>query len=278
MKAICENDLVIDCEGYKAIESGVILMGDEERKEVIAFIPDGKLVYLLPDDVVELEHEKLGLPAPEIDSPGELESRLEQFVGEMDSLRESLDQQVADLIDEGATVEEEDVERRERIHERRRTIDRQLQQVRQRSQQLRQLSTAEEAEGAEVAEVAMAENGEAAGPTASTVDELRTEMDERFAAIESKLDQVAAATGTEAAEESDAAEAESAAADENLEGIKGLGSTYKKRLNDAGIETVGDLAEQSPEDVADAASTSKNRASEWIDRAKERLEAETVAA
>lgn len=33
MKAICENELVLDCTDYKAIDSGVVLLGDEERSK-----------------------------------------------------------------------------------------------------------------------------------------------------------------------------------------------------------------------------------------------------
>lgn len=145
MKALCENGLVIDCAGYKAIDSGVVLFGDADRTDVIGFVPNGKLHYLLPDDVVEQEHERLGVPAPTLSSPDDLEERLAAFSGELDDLSRQLDDQVRDLIDEGATVGEADFERQERLLERRRTIDRQLAQVQKRSHQLRQLSTTESA-------------------------------------------------------------------------------------------------------------------------------------
>jgi predicted flap endonuclease-1-like 5' DNA nuclease len=150
MKAICENDLVLDCAGFKAIDSGVVLLGTKKKGAPVGFVPNDRLRYLLPDDVVEREHERLGLPAPTIDSSEELERRLADFSAEIESLTESLDRQVRDLIDESGTVGEGDPERRARLDERRRTIDRQLETVRTRSEQFRQLSdVAEEPTDAE---------------------------------------------------------------------------------------------------------------------------------
>lgn len=266
MKAICEDELVIDCMDYKAIDSGVILMGDEERKDVIAFIPNEKLEYLLPDDVVEREHERLGLPTPEISSPEDLESRLEEFAGEIDALREQLDQQVEDLIDEGATLDEEDLERQDRLRERRRTIEQQLQQVRQRSQQLRQLSIvqADPSEGAAETEESVVEGGESAE---EDVASLKDEMDERLGAIETQLQELATEGASQGPE-----------ASTDIDVIDGLGPTYASRLRDAGIDSLGALAERTPEEVADAADVGEGRASTWIDRAKELLEEEQAAA
>lgn len=272
MKAICEDELVIDCAGYKAIDSGVVLMGDEERDDVIAFIPSEKLEYLLPDEVVEREYERLGLPAPEISSPEELESRLDEFATEVDELREHLDRQVEDLIDEGATFDEENLERQERLRERRRTIDRLLQQVRQRGQQLSQLSTmgseaesepeATTREAGETEQAAM----EAGEPAEDDLTSLRAEMDARLVAIEEQLQELA--TGAEGSGGEAAFEEPSS----DVDVIQGLGPTYASRLRDAGIESVQTLAERSPEEVAEAADVGESRASTWIDQAKEVLE------
>ena len=293
MKAICENELVLDCTDYKAIDSGVVLLGDEEEgSDVVAFIPNEKLEYVLPDDVVEREYERLGLPAPEIRSPEELETRLEAFAEEIDDLREHLDRQVEDLIDEDATfAEDADHERQERLRERRRTIDRLLEGVRQRGQQLRQLSTtgtegetATEAEGEETAD---SEDPalEAGSTTEERLASLESEMDARLGAIEAQLQELTAEGG----EESESSEVEVSGTEREggeVEGegeeeipieagiVQGLGSTYAKRLHDAGIESVDALADRTPAEIAEAAEVSENRARTWIDLATELLEEE----
>jgi len=267
MKAICENELVIDCAGYKAIDSGVVLTRDEEKKEVVAFVPNEKLAYLLPDDVVEREHERLGLPAPEIASAEELETRLVEFAGELDDLREILDQQVEEMIDAGA-LDEGEFERQEHLRERRRTVDRLLQQVRQRADQFRQLS-AIETEAPAIEEGTAAEDEE-------SVESLRAELDERLETIEAQLDELSTGTGGESEEAAAGAEAEEPDAG-SLDEISGLGPTYRDRLEDEGIETLRDLAARAPEDVADAAKTSQSRARQWIERAEDRLEEEAAA-
>jgi predicted flap endonuclease-1-like 5' DNA nuclease len=58
------------------------------------------------------------------------------------------------------------------------------------------------------------------------------------------------------------------AAEENLETIDGVGSTYAERLSQAGIETINDLANAQAEAVADAAAISENRATAWIEAAQ----------
>lgn len=291
MKAICENELVLDCTDYKAIDSGVVLLGDEEEgSDVVAFIPNEKLEYVLPDDVVEREYERLGLPAPEIRSPEELETRLEAFAEEIDDLREHLDRQVEDLIDEDATFEEDaDPERQERLRERRRTIDRLLEGVRQRGQQLRQLSTtgtegetATEAEGEDEADPEDPAL-EAGSTTEERLASLESEMDARLGAIEAQLGKLTAEGG----EESESSEVE--VSETEREGgevggeedipieagiVQGLGSTYAKRLHDAGIESVDALADRTPAEIAEAAEVSENRARTWIDLATELLEEE----
>ena len=262
MKAICENELVIDCAGYKAIDSGVVLTRDEDKKEVVAFVPNEKLEYLLPDDVVEREHERLDLPAPEIASAEDLEERLSEFAAEIDDLREHLDQQVEEMIDAGA-LDEGEFEHQEDLRERRRTIDRLLQQVRQRADQFRQLSAIE-------TETPAIEAG-AAAEAEESVESLRAEMDERLATIEDRLAELS--PGEEATEETDPEATDEGSLDE----ISGLGPTYRDRLEAEGIETLRDLAEKDPEDVADAAKTSQSRARQWVERAEDRLEEEAAA-
>lgn len=78
----------------------------------------------------------------------------------------------------------------------------------------------------------------------------------------------AATDSPEAQTESE--ESGSAASAEPVDAIKGIGPTYSDRLSEAGIETVGQLAEADPETVADAAQTGETKAGNWIDRAGNR--------
>jgi polyhydroxyalkanoate synthase len=50
--------------------------------------------------------------------------------------------------------------------------------------------------------------------------------------------------------------------------IEGIGPVFADRLSKAGLATVEDLAEASPDRVAEAAGVSAARARTWIDLAK----------
>lgn len=61
-----------------------------------------------------------------------------------------------------------------------------------------------------------------------------------------------------------------------VETIEGIGRTFGGRLREAGIETLGDLAGQSPETIAEQVSTDEvtvnaDRTDQWIDAAAERI-------
>lgn len=58
--------------------------------------------------------------------------------------------------------------------------------------------------------------------------------------------------------------------DKAVDVIKGIGPTYADRLENAGIETVADLAAADAESVADSADVPRGRLDEWIERAKSR--------
>lgn len=64
----------------------------------------------------------------------------------------------------------------------------------------------------------------------------------------------------------DETESQTGSAD-SIEKIKGIGPTYRDRLEAGGIETIPELASSDAETVADVAETSEGRAAEWIKRA-----------
>ncbi|MFB6149823.1 MAG: DUF4332 domain-containing protein [Halobacteriales archaeon] len=81
------------------------------------------------------------------------------------------------------------------------------------------------------------------------------------------------ATGTETTADSPADTAPEPASDaggESVERIKGIGPTYAERLGTAGIETVAQLAEADPAEVAAETDLSEARLEKWIERAKAR--------
>ena len=57
MKAICADGTEIECENFKAIDSGVLLTKDRKRNKVIGFVPNDDLRYVVPEDA-QTEHER----------------------------------------------------------------------------------------------------------------------------------------------------------------------------------------------------------------------------
>ncbi|WP_134669223.1 helix-hairpin-helix domain-containing protein [Halorussus marinus] len=57
---------------------------------------------------------------------------------------------------------------------------------------------------------------------------------------------------------------------EPLDDIKGIGSAYAERLNDAGVGDIAELARADPEQLAAETGVSEKRIVTWIDRAKAR--------
>ncbi len=79
-------------------------------------------------------------------------------------------------------------------------------------------------------------------------------------------------TGETEPEEDDesASEEPAAGSAESVEKIKGIGPTYRERLEASGLGTVPELAESDAETVAEVAQTTEGRAEEWIRRAENR--------
>ncbi len=59
-------------------------------------------------------------------------------------------------------------------------------------------------------------------------------------------------------------------ADHDVDALKGIGPSYAEQLGEADIETVDDLADADPADVADEIDVSESRVERWSERAKAR--------
>ena len=59
---------------------------------------------------------------------------------------------------------------------------------------------------------------------------------------------------------------------EPVDSIKGIGSAYAGRLEEAGVHTVSDLARADAEELAAATDLGAGRVGNWIERAKARVE------
>ena len=57
MKAICEDGTEIECANFTAIDSGVLLTKDRKRDEVIGFVPNEGLRYVVPEEA-STEHRR----------------------------------------------------------------------------------------------------------------------------------------------------------------------------------------------------------------------------
>lgn len=71
-----------------------------------------------------------------------------------------------------------------------------------------------------------------------------------------------------AAEDAGSGDDAAAGSTASTEEIKGIGPAYSSSLADAGVETVGDLAEANAAALAERTDLSESRLTEWIERAK----------
>jgi DNA repair protein RadA len=101
--------------------------------------------------------------------------------------------------------------------------------------------------------------------TKSTQEEEETE--EAFAAE----DETETETETETATETESTEIEGDVLDTDIESLPGLGPATKKKLNEAGIYTILDLAVKSPSEIADRIGSDLGRATEFANKARLRL-------
>jgi len=74
----------------------------------------------------------------------------------------------------------------------------------------------------------------------------------------------------EATEADEADTAETTDESDAVDTIQGIGPAYSDRLSDAGVETVADLADADPEDLAEATDIGASRIERWVGRADDR--------
>lgn len=255
VKAILDNGLAVDCTGFKAIDSGVVLLGEGDDRVPIGFVPNERLACVLPDDVVERDRERLTAATPTDAGPA------------ADATGPSTDDPLTggvsgEACGNGGRSDDESVESL------RMEIDERFERL---EGQIRALASA--TEGA-----ALPSGTERAGRT--SVDEV-TEGDEADI-DEADVDASDDRTSDESGAAVDGDEAESGASTDgesavDLSEIDGLGSTYRDRLVNAGIGSVGELADRDVAEVAEAAEAPESRAEDWIEQARRRTERRSAA-
>lgn len=106
---------------------------------------------------------------------------------------------------------------------------------------------------------------------ATGADETDVEEAEETAETDEVTDQ--AGTEPDVAEAEEAAGAvpdESDGGGEPLDSLSGIGPAYADRLNDAGVDSIADLAEADAAELSEATGISEKRVQRWIDRAADR--------
>jgi len=135
------------------------------------------------------------------------------------------------------------------------------------------VTTAPAAESAESGTDDAAEPAEAVQPSPEAGQPAQTEETEPEPTPEAEAPDEVDEGGEpdeQAAEDDAAAPDESLGEGEPLDDIKGIGSAYAERLNDAGVADIAELARADAEQLAAETGVSEKRIATWIDRAKAR--------
>jgi len=297
MQAILTSGHTIECANFKAIDSGVVLTADAERKRVIGFVPNERLAFVVPDDrapelvdVVGSEGvTESGSEATDLDDRLDaIETRLDDLVGgvgEPSTVESgvSITVQEDEAADETGTdvdvvYDERATETTEETGESEKGGDASEETAGEEVESTAKAeSTAEELEPrAETEEIERREQDSAA-ETEEPVEDTETAAEESEAENETAAVRGRSETDETAAVEDETADAEPTAEPEateptgteseeresELTALRGLGPTYAGRLEAAGIETVDDVRAASVEELAEAADVAESRADDW---------------
>lgn len=120
--------------------------------------------------------------------------------------------------------------------------------------------------GSMVDESVTGPNEAAEPPEATTASSPRVDPEacgaaESDAGVESLVDE---------AEDDDAPTDDASDGGDPVETVRGIGPAYADRLDDAGVETVPDLAAADPAALAEAIEVAESRVERWVDRARDR--------
>lgn len=309
MKAICADGTEIECENFKAIDSGVLLTKDRKRNEVIGFVPNDDLRYVVPEDV-ETEHERdiearrEGHEHTEGDrQPSDRERGHEREREGIAALRERLDRLEARVDLSGTdTPEPAPDSETDPLPDSEPGSDSEFGDDRTGTDE----EGESDASGDRIPSALDAGSDRGTGTSGFDPVAVVAEQREREGASEhaarsesesetdagtidvGRSDPVAtiarqgaeSTTGADDADDGDEAgnpapEVEDGdregvrKPDAELQRVDGLGPTYADRLANEGIETLSDLEAADPSDVASIAEVSESRAGEWIEQAGE---------
>ncbi|GGC47299.1 helix-hairpin-helix domain-containing protein [Haloferax sulfurifontis] len=272
MKVYLTDGTSFECGGYKALDSGgVVLTADKKRKRVVGYVPGDALVYVLPDDV----------------EPGDSLADEGDGNGNEDGDRDGDD-------DTGDAPDESDDEARgpdDANGENDADGNGDANEADESETEVDADESGDEAGDGGVADSdgdgsaqTIVEAGVDPGVPGVTgaadgeTEHTHADLVERLGAVESRVDgldgRVDAMTEQLAAVVSagdlgaEGAVTEEARDPEDPRNIRGIGEAYATRLRAAGIDTVSALREASDEELAAAADVSARRVADWKRRAE----------
>lgn len=110
MKVFLEDGMAIDCGGYKAVDTGIVLTEDPKRKNVIGFVPQERVKFILPDDVLDERQRADGTTEFVYVPDDERQQRIDELearVAELEAERANAKARVAEVEAQLADLEAE---------------------------------------------------------------------------------------------------------------------------------------------------------------------------
>ncbi|WP_411964360.1 helix-hairpin-helix domain-containing protein [Haloferax sp. YSMS24] len=285
MKVVLTDGTTFTCGGYKALDSGgVVLTDDPKRKHVIGYVPEASLAYILPDGV-----EPGGNGEGSDDSKSEeSEENDELDGGDDDGHEDDGDGSEEDDKDERTDADSDDEHEDEGEHEDADDSD-EYSYVDDEDDEVadKAVGTVSD-EDDEVAERVVSAGVEptAEGVTSVASDDVvgehtHEDVVERVEQLESRVDGLDGRVDAMTEQLADVVARGTVAEDEvrspeDVRNIRGIGEAYATRLRASGIDTVAALSEASDAEITAAVDVSERRASEWRRRAKTAVESDVT--